>query len=151
MFLTVGRTAQVADSGRFCDREYTVLLYWAPQLSLGVQACYARCSDTESASSHGMASVFRIRKATGANSGATVSRCFGLYSSGLTPYYLVDRSVSDVLSEEHLLVEVRRRNLPHPISKYGTQSLLDLGPVMFDVTQLVPRPCWLLIATNTFC
>jgi len=115
-----------------------------------VQACYARCSDRDSASSHGVASGFRIRKATGANSGATVSRCFGLYSSGLTPC-LVDRSVSDVLSEEHLLVEVRRRNLPHPTSKYGAQSRLDLGPVMFDMTQLVPRPCPLLNATNTFC
>ena len=88
-----------------------------------------------------MAPVFRIRKATEANSGATVSRCFGLYSCGLAPCCLVDRSVSDVLSEEHLLAEVRRRTLPHPTSKHGAQSRLDLGPVMFDVTQLIPRPC----------
>ena len=94
------------------------------------------------ASSLGMVPVFRIRRATEANSGATVSRCFGLHSSGLTPCVcLVDRSVSDVLSQEHLLVEVRRRNLPHPTSKFGAQSRLDLGPVMFDMTQLVPRPC----------
>lgn len=105
----------------------------------------------DSASSYGLAPVFRIRKATEANSGATVSRCFGLYSSGLTPCCLVDRSVGDVLSEEHLLVEVRRRNLPHPTSTYGAQSRLDLRSVMFDVTQLVQRPCQLLIATNTFC
>jgi len=107
----------------YCCAEHRRCHWMARRL----QACYARCSD-DSASSDGMATVFRIRKATEANSGAAVSRCFGLYSSGLTPCSLVDRSVSDVLWEEHLLVEVRRRSLPHPTSKYGAQSRLDLGP-----------------------
>ena len=70
------------------------------------QSCHAWCINKDSACSHGTAAVFRIRKATEVNSGATASHCFGLYSFGLTPCCLVDRSVSDVLSEEHVKVGI---------------------------------------------